>query len=122
MPPWKKRQRKKGREAKKTGKICGFDARISPWGTAGWLAPLSAGDPEHSRNVCNAPQDACFQQSLANRPEQTGRKEGRERKGSGSGEVTGREGKSGWSWRKWYRVNVCVWWWGGKGFKEEGEQ
>lgn len=36
VPPWKKRQRK-GREAKKRGKICGFDAGISPWGMAGWL-------------------------------------------------------------------------------------
>lgn len=30
------------KEAKKTRKICGFDAGISPWGTAGL-----AGDPEH---------------------------------------------------------------------------
>lgn len=25
------------------GKICGFDARISPWGTAGWLLPPESG-------------------------------------------------------------------------------
>lgn len=30
------------KEAKKTRKICGFDAGISPWGTA-----RLAGDPEH---------------------------------------------------------------------------
>lgn len=36
VPPWKKRQRK-GREAKTRGKMCGFDAGVSPWGMAGWL-------------------------------------------------------------------------------------
>lgn len=42
VPPWKKRQRRGGR-LRKTGKICGFDARISPWGTAGWLVPPNSG-------------------------------------------------------------------------------
>lgn len=52
VPPWKKRRRRGGR-LRKTGKICGFDAKISPWGTAGWAASLW--DPERFQN---APQDA----------------------------------------------------------------
>ena len=38
-----KETEKKGREAKKKGKICGFDAGISPWGMAGWLTPAGTG-------------------------------------------------------------------------------
>lgn len=56
MPPWKKRQRK-GREAKKKGKICGFDAGISPWGMAGCAGAGWYWDPERFQNVCNVPQD-----------------------------------------------------------------
>lgn len=37
------KETEKGREAKKKGKICGFDAGISPWGMAGWLALAGTG-------------------------------------------------------------------------------
>ncbi len=43
VPPWKKRQRKGEGGKEKKGKICGFDAGISPWGMAGWLALAGTG-------------------------------------------------------------------------------
>ena len=80
VPPWKKRQKRKGREAKKKGKICGFDAGISPWGMAGWLELAGTWDPERFHNVCNVPQDTIssnpsptVQDKLGGRRERSGR-------------------------------------------------
>lgn len=55
VPPWKKRQRK-GREAKKKGKICGFDAGISPWGMAGWLVLAGTGIRNAFRVIATFPK------------------------------------------------------------------
>ncbi|KAK5866536.1 hypothetical protein PBY51_020721 [Eleginops maclovinus] len=93
VPPWKKRRRK-GREAKKKGKICGFDAGISPWGMAGagWY-----GDPERFQNVCNVPHDTIFraiprQRSRTNWEEEKGktsRSKSRKVDGTGKSERRG---------------------------------
>lgn len=55
VPPWKKRRRRGGR-LRKTGKICGFDARISPWGTAGWLVPPNSGIRSSFRMIATLPK------------------------------------------------------------------
>lgn len=70
VPAWKS-----GREAKKTGEICGFDGRISPWGTAGWLLPPpTLGSGALSRRLQRSPR-RLFQPSLPSRAGQTGKED-----------------------------------------------
>lgn len=54
-------------KAKKTRKICGFDAGVSPWGTAGL-----AGDPEHvHKRSQRSPRRRFFFFSQENTPQPT---------------------------------------------------
>lgn len=63
----RKRERRNaegGKEKKKGGKICCFDAAISPWGTAGWLGLAGAGIRSALQSVCNVPWDTIFSNPL----------------------------------------------------------
>ena len=104
------KETEKGREAKRKGKICGFDAGISPWGMAGWLALAGTGIRSAFRMFAMFPKTSFRaiprQQSRTNWEEGRSKAEENNQKRRNHGEREREREKSEWNRREWIRRGV----------------